>query len=277
MNTQVRENFNITVLKDGLSFKLQVKIARAFINLGARACAEFNISYANSRVIMRGFCSTVNAIVKTVLPDFDNIWSLGQIDPLSFTCHVNPGMQVMWHEGDDALRIKLHHDDRIDVNAKHQMMPVLRVTLMSNEVQRKSTVHVQDAVLCCCSSYESGDCTPPPPPSVPFSPPGPQRNGFGGGFPVATGEYIYNSSSSSSMNEPAATQSIRVNNKNSGGNNSPRKHKSAQNNNDGQQVGDNDNDGDAKRGRNIGISIIKDFFVAAREELKKASDGKTDY
>ncbi len=56
MNTQVGENFNVTVSVDGLSLKLQVKIPRAFVNLEARACAEFDISYANSRMIMSGFC-----------------------------------------------------------------------------------------------------------------------------------------------------------------------------------------------------------------------------
>jgi hypothetical protein len=75
VNTQAGENFNVTVSEDGLSLKLQAKIPRAFIDLGARARAEFDISYANSHVIMSGFCSTINDIVKTVGPDFDNIWS----------------------------------------------------------------------------------------------------------------------------------------------------------------------------------------------------------
>jgi hypothetical protein len=84
VNTQARENFNETVSEDGLSLKLQAKIPRAFINLGARARAEFDVSYANSRIIMSGFRSTVDDIVKTVGPEFDNIWSQGQIDPLPF-------------------------------------------------------------------------------------------------------------------------------------------------------------------------------------------------
>ena len=87
---------------------------------------------------MSGFRSTVDDIVKTVGPDFDNIWSQGQIDPLPFACRGNSAMQIMWHEGDDALRIKLHHNNRIDANVKHQMMPILRV----------STVRIKDAVLC---------------------------------------------------------------------------------------------------------------------------------
>jgi len=61
---------------------LQAKIPRAFIDLGARARAEFDVSYTNSRVNMSGFCSTVDDIIKTIGPDFDNIWSQGQIDPL---------------------------------------------------------------------------------------------------------------------------------------------------------------------------------------------------
>ncbi len=235
VNTQAGENFNMTVSEDGLSLKLQAKIPRAFIDLGARARAEFDLSYANSHVIMSGFRSTVDNIVKTVGPDFDNIWSRGQIDPLPFTCCGNPNMQIMWEEVNDALRIKLHHNNCINVDAKHQMMPILRVTLLSKEVQRKSTVRIEDAVLRCRSSYKSGDCTPPPPPGVPFSHPGPQGNGFSGGFPGATGRYnIYKSSSSSVNEEPAATKSIRVNTKNNSNNNnnSPRKRKSPQNNND---------------------------------------------
>jgi hypothetical protein len=148
VNTQVGENFNVMVSEDGLSLKLQVKIPRAFDNLGARACAEFDVSYANSRLIMSGFCSTVDSIIRTVGPDFDNIWSPGQIDPLPFACRANPGMQIMWHEGNKALMLKLHHNHRIDADAKHQMMPILRVTLLSMEVQRKSTVRIEDAVLC---------------------------------------------------------------------------------------------------------------------------------
>jgi len=82
VNTQAGENFNVTVFEDGLSLKLQAKIPRAFIDLGARARAEFDVSYTNSRVNMSGFCSTVDDIIKTIGPDFDNIWSQGQIDPL---------------------------------------------------------------------------------------------------------------------------------------------------------------------------------------------------
>jgi hypothetical protein len=51
VNTQAGENFNVTVSEDGLSLKLQAKIPRAFIDLGARAKAEFDVSYANSCVI----------------------------------------------------------------------------------------------------------------------------------------------------------------------------------------------------------------------------------
>ena len=63
VNTQASENFNVTVSEDGLSLKLQAKIPRAFIDLGARAQAEFDVSCANSQVIMSGFCSTVEDIV----------------------------------------------------------------------------------------------------------------------------------------------------------------------------------------------------------------------
>ena len=275
VNTQAGENFNVTVSEDGLSLKLQAKIPRAFIDLGARARAEFDVSYANSRVIMSGFRSTVDDIVKAVGPDFDNIWSQGQIDPLPFACRGNPSMQIMWHEGDNALRIKLHHNKRIDVDAKHQMMPVLRVTLLSKEFQRKSTVRVEDAVLCRRSSYESGDCTQPPPPGVPF--PGPQGNGFGGGFSGGMGGSNFYMSSSS-VDLPAATKPvIRVITKNNSNNNSPRKRKSPQNNNNVQRLGDND--GDDKMGENLVINMVEDYFVAAGEELKRAAigNGKGDY
>ncbi len=194
----------------------------------------------------------------------------------------HPAMQIMWHEGDDTLRIKLYHNNRIDVDAKHQMMLVLRVTLLSKEVQRKSTVRVKDAVLHRRSSYESGDCTLPPPPGVPFSPQGPQGNGFGGGFPGATGGYnIYKKrSSSSSVNEaPAATKPSRVNTTNNDNNNSPRKRKSPQNYNYVQRAGDENNDGDdVKMGEKLGINLVEDFFAAHEEELQKAADRKTgDY
>ncbi len=256
-----------------------MKIPRAFIHLGARARAEFDISYANSRVIMSGFHTTLGTIITTIGPDFDNIWSPGQIDPLPFACRTNPGMQIMWHEGNNALNMKPHHNHCIDANAKHQMMPFLRVSLLSKEVQRKSTVRVKVAVLCRSSSYKSGDCTPPPPPGAPFSTLGPPSNGFGSGVPGAMGGYNYKSSSSS-VNEPAAYHgngSIRVNSKNNSSNNSPRKCKSPHNNNNGQQADDDNGNGDAKMGGNLGINLIEQFFVEAREELKKASKGKSDY
>ncbi len=220
VNMQVGDNFNVMVSEDGLSIKLQAKIPRAFINLGARACTGFEVLYANSSVIMS---TTVNAIVRTIGPDFHNIWSPGQIDPLPFARCANLGMQIMWHEGNNALNLMMHNNYCINAGAKDQMMPILKVTLLSKEVQRKSTMHVEDAVLCCCSLYKSGDCTPPQPPGVPLSTPGPQSNGFGGGFPGAMGEYYYKSSSSS-MNKSAAYHgdgSVRVNNKNKSSNNSP--------------------------------------------------------
>jgi hypothetical protein len=81
VNTQVVENFNVTVTEEGLSLKLQVKIPRAFIDLGARARAEFDVSYANSCVIMSGFRSTVNAIVRTVGPDLTTSGPWGRSIP----------------------------------------------------------------------------------------------------------------------------------------------------------------------------------------------------
>jgi hypothetical protein len=256
-----------------MSLKLQAKISRAFIDLGARARAEFDVFYANSCVIMSGFRSTVDDIVRAVGPVFDNIGFPGQTDPLPFSCRANPGIQIMWHKGNNALCHKLHRDERIDANEEHQMMPIPRLTLLSKEVQRKSAVRVEDAVLRRRSSYKSGDCTPPPPPGVPFSPPGLQGDGFGGGFPGATGGYnniIFSSSSSSN-------EAIKVNTKNNGKSNSPRKRKSPQNYNEKKQVDEDDDDGDAKMGENLGINLVEDFFVAAGEELRNAAYGKTDY
>jgi hypothetical protein len=188
-------------------------------------------------------------------------------------------MQIMWHEGNDALQGKLNYDDCIDDDAKHQMMPVLRVILLSKEIQRKSTVRIKDAVLCHRSSYESGNCTAPPPPSAPFSPPGLQSNDFGGGgFPGAMGGYVIYKSNSSSANAPAAHQTIRSNktNKNNGGNNiSQRKRKSPRNNNyDGQQAGKDDNDGDAKMGENLGINLIEFFLSWLDRSCKRPTMGR---
>lgn len=274
MNTQVVENFNVTVAEDGLTLKLQVKIPRSFIDLGARSRAEFDVSYANSCVIMSGFRSTVDAIVKTVGPDFDNVWSVGQVDPLQFACHGNPGsMQIMWHEGDEFLRGKLYHDIHIDdANAKHQMMPVLRVTLLSKEVQRKSIVRNEDAVLCRRSSYESGDCTAPPPPSAPYCPQGDHEDFGGGGFcppPSATDGYVTTNMLNSSLERACAAvtaQKIKTNNtaniKNNGSNNSsPCKCKSPKDYIAGQQVEDDDDDGDANMAENLGVNLVEDFFA----------------
>ena len=182
INTMPAEHFNVTVSDDGMSLKLQMKIPRAFVDLGARARAEFDVTYKDTRVIMSACRSTVDDVIKAVGPDFDNIWSPGQIDSLPFACRTNPIVQVMWHPGDETLRHKLYHDFRIDGNAKHQMMPILRVTLVSKEVQRKSIMRADDAVVCMRSSHESADCAPPPPPGGGYPSPGPKGYGSGGRF-----------------------------------------------------------------------------------------------
>jgi hypothetical protein len=57
VNLTVIENFNATVSTDGLFLKLQAKVPKAFINLMARAYAEFDATYANSCVIQSAICS----------------------------------------------------------------------------------------------------------------------------------------------------------------------------------------------------------------------------
>jgi hypothetical protein len=56
-------------------------------------------------------------------------------------------------------------------DAKHQMMPLLRVTLVSRERMRKSAVRVADAVVLCHSlgsAFDDADCAPPLPPLPPL-------------------------------------------------------------------------------------------------------------
>ncbi len=269
VHTAVSDSFRVTVLEDGLSVRLQAKIPKAFIDLVPRAFAEFDLNSENSCVIESGFRSTVDMIARTVGPDFDNIWSTGQVDPLPFPCQGNPHCQIMWHEGDDAIKNKLYNNPSTNPYAKHQMMPLLRVVLESKEKMRKSTVHVKGVVLCHRLAFKSCDCAPPPPPPAPFLSPGYQRRrgNYGGGivggagFPALMGGYghkLHMTSSYSSMNGSfdAADneQIIKVNTSpiKNGNNNSPRKRKSP--------TGYED-DGDAKMAVLDGaLNLVEDFY-----------------
>jgi hypothetical protein len=70
--------------------KLQAKVPKAFIGLMARAYAKFDATYANTHVIQSTVHNTIEAIVLDVGPDFDIIWSKGQINALPFACCANP-------------------------------------------------------------------------------------------------------------------------------------------------------------------------------------------
>jgi hypothetical protein len=89
VNAMVIEHFNATVSVDGLFLKLQAKVPKAFINVMARAYAEFNATYSNTHVIQSALRTTIEEIVLKLGPDFDNVWSKGQIEALPFACHTN--------------------------------------------------------------------------------------------------------------------------------------------------------------------------------------------
>jgi hypothetical protein len=76
-------------------------------------------------------------------------------------------MQLLWHKGDKNLHARNERNPNIDRDAKHQMMPILRITAEAQEKQQKNTVHVEDLVVHRRSSYERGDSSPPPPPGFP--------------------------------------------------------------------------------------------------------------
>jgi hypothetical protein len=99
-----------------------------------------------------------------------------------------PSCQIIWREGDDAIKYKLSSLS-VEESAKHQMMCLLRVLLQSKEKMRKSAVRVDDMVLCRRgSAFDSADCAPPPPPSSPFSlPAGNQRRSNWGGGAIGGG------------------------------------------------------------------------------------------
>jgi hypothetical protein len=183
VNLMVIEHFNSTVSTDGLFLKLQAKVPKAFIDLMARAYAEFDPTYANTLVIQSTVRNTIEAIVQDVGPDFNNIWSKGQIDALSIACHTKPQMQLLWHEGDKYICAKNYKNPNIDQDAKHQLIPILRITSKAQEKQQKNFVHIDDAVLHRHSSYKCGDSASPLPPGCPFSTQPRQSGGGGDGFP----------------------------------------------------------------------------------------------
>ncbi len=162
--------------------KLQAKVPKAFIDLTARAYAEFNAIYTNTPVIQSAIHNAIEAIVQNVGQDFDNIWSNGQIDALPFACCANPQMQLLWHEGNKYLCARNYEKSNINQDTKHQLMPILRITSEAQEKQRKSILRIDDAVLHWRSSYKHVDSAPPLPPGCPFSTQPRQSGGGGEGF-----------------------------------------------------------------------------------------------
>jgi hypothetical protein len=183
VNLMVIKHLNTTVSTDGFFLKLQAKVPNAFINPTARAYAEFNVTYSNTRGIQSAICNTIEEIVLDVGPDFDNVWSKGQINALPFACCTNPQMQLLWHDGNKYLCTQNYENPNINQDTKHQLMPILRITSQTQEKQWKSTVRVDDAVLHQCSSYKRGDSPPPLPPGCPFLTQPNQSGGDGDGFP----------------------------------------------------------------------------------------------
>jgi hypothetical protein len=170
VNTARVDNFNAIVSKDGTKLKFQVKIPKMFLDIVARAYTKFDTSYAPTHVIVSALCATTNAIVQAIGPDFDNVWTNGQNDPLSFSCCANPHIQLLWHEGNDKLRTRLENNNNIGRDTKHQMLAIVRATLKAQVKERMGTVRIEDAVLC-RHSGSSGvkDSTLPLPPGCPFS------------------------------------------------------------------------------------------------------------
>jgi hypothetical protein len=80
VNAMVIKHFNAAMSVDGLFLKLQAKVPKAFINIMARAYAKFDATYSNMRVSQSTLCMTIEEIVLELGPDFDNVWSKGQIE-----------------------------------------------------------------------------------------------------------------------------------------------------------------------------------------------------
>jgi hypothetical protein len=147
LNAIIIEHFNTAVSVDGLFLKLQAKDPKAIIDIMARAYAKFNATYSNMRVIQSALCMTIKETVLELGSDFNNIWSKGQIEALPFACRVNPQMQLLWHKGNKNLYAQNQHNPNMGRDAKHQMMPILRIMTEAQEKQRKSIVRVEDLVL----------------------------------------------------------------------------------------------------------------------------------
>jgi hypothetical protein len=103
-------------------------------------------------------------------------------------------------------------NDQIADDAKHQMMPLLRVTLVSRERMRKSAVRIADAVVLRHSlglAFDDADCAPPHPPPAPFaSPAGNQRRVNHGGGRGGAAFAAASASGAYSGNLPVTTASL---------------------------------------------------------------------
>jgi hypothetical protein len=141
-----------------------------FLGIVARAYAEFDTCYATTCVIVSAFCATTNVILLAIGPDFNNIWTNGQVNPLPFSCPANPHIQLLWHEGKDKLCMRLKNNNDNNRKAKHHMLAIACVTLKAQVKQRMGTMCIKDAELC-RHSGSSGvkDSIPPLPPGCPFS------------------------------------------------------------------------------------------------------------
>ncbi len=170
VNTAHVDNFNTIVSNDGTMLKFQVKIPKMSLDVAARAYDEFDMSYTLTHVIASALRATTDATVQAVGPDFYNVWTNGQVNPLPFPCCANPHIQLLWHEGKEKLHTRLKNNSDIDRDAKYQMLVIVCVTLEAQVKQRMGTVRVEDAVLCQHSGSSCvEDITSPLPPGCPFS------------------------------------------------------------------------------------------------------------
>jgi hypothetical protein len=103
--------FMIT-LNSNNSCTMKTCVSPIFLNIMSMAGLELNRVHPDISAILAGMHKMTNILVLEVWADFKQVWSNGNVYPLSFKCFPNAHMQLLWHQG----CIKLHNGTRSSYN-----------------------------------------------------------------------------------------------------------------------------------------------------------------
>jgi hypothetical protein len=180
-----KDNFRVTLNKDGTLFLLQTHVNHTLLNATDRAKIKFDLSNWDTSNIILSIFQTVNVIAYDIGTDFHNMWLEGSEYELPFPCNPQPHVVLVWQFGCPALYA--YRTDRTGIypcKTLHQQIPHLYVIFTSQETQHVSGMKAKDVVINVSPTRNSRHAgnAPPPPPSAMRGGSGLGLGGYGGGL-----------------------------------------------------------------------------------------------